>query len=222
MDKLPKGLLGRLGAVGTVAVVAVALFTAGALGRGVASTPNLAEGLSLFTTKGCSACHTFETARATGKIGPNLDSVKLTLAQITTQVTKGGCAVLTKTQCAKYKFSMSAFGKTLTKVEIADVAAYVYTDRGKAPSPAKTTTTTTKTATTSTTTSKTTTPVSTTPVSTPPVSTVPVTTTPAGEEPYPNNTDVSCPPGTTINTSGNSDNDDDETGQGPSDGDGCI
>jgi len=235
MDKLPKGVFGRLGVVGTVMFVAVALLTAGALGGGVASKPNLAEGLTLFTTKGCSACHTFENARATGKIGPDLDHVKLTLAQITTQVTKGGCSVLTKAQCAKYKFSMSAFGKTLTKPDIADIAAYVYTDRGKAPSPAKTTTTTTKTATTtsSTTTSASTTPASTTaasttpalttPVSTTAASTTPATTPPAaGEVPYPDNTDASCAPGQTINTAGNSDGDDDETGQGPSDGDGCI
>lgn len=221
MDKLPKGLYGRLAAVGTVILAAAAMLTAGALGRVGASTPNLSEGLTLFTTKGCSACHTFENARATGKIGPNLDDVKLTLAQITTQVTKGGCAVLTKAQCAKYKFSMSAFGKTLSKTDIADVASYVYTDRGKAPS-AKTTTTS-KTTTATTTTKASTTPAATTPaVTTPATNTPPPTTTATGPIPYPNNTDVSCPPGQTINTSGNSDGDDDETGQGPSDGDGCI
>jgi hypothetical protein len=122
-----------------------------------------------------------------------------------TQITKGGCAVLTKAACAKYKFKMTPFKPRLTTAQIADVAQFVYTDRGKAPTgpPPATTTTTTTTAPGQTTT----TPVTTTTPGT--------TTTPAGGG------NDGCPPGVTIQTSGNTDGDDDETGR-PSDADGCI
>jgi predicted lipoprotein with Yx(FWY)xxD motif len=92
-------------------------------------------------------------------------------------------------------------------------AGKVITTKLVATTPPKTTTTTPKTTTPATTT-------------TTPATTTPVTTTPAGGAPpagppY-NESDASCPPGQTINTSGNSDGDGDELAQEPSDGDGCI
>ncbi len=203
--------------VSVVVGVAMAVAAAAAVGRPVSTTPSttisVGTGQSLFTSVGCSACHTFKAARATGKIGPDLDTVALSFAQFTTQVTNGGCAVMTKAACAKYKFSMSSFKSRLTPAQIADIAVFVYTKWNQAPTGSPpTTTTTTKTKTTSTTT--TTAPPPTTTQVTPPTTTTtappPVTTT-ASE----------CPPGQTIQSSGNTDGDDDETGR-PSDLDGCI
>jgi mono/diheme cytochrome c family protein len=183
--------------------VAAAAVATVALGRPSAAAPSVSTGETLFTSVGCSACHTFKAARATGKIGPNLDTVKLTTAQLITQITKGGCAVLPKAACSKYKFSMSPFKPRLTTAQILDVAAFVYSDRNTAPKGPPPATTPTTTAPPQTTT-QTTTP--TTPVTTP-------TTTAANND--------GCPAGTTIQTSGNTDGDDDETGR-PSDLDGCI
>ena len=159
----------------------------------------------MFTTSGCSACHTFKAAGATGKIGPSLDTAKLTEAQIILQVTKGGNQVMTKAAAAKYTFKMSAFKGRLTTAQIADVAAFVFTERGKAPVPGSLTTTkaTTTTSTKSTTTTAATPPPPTTTASavtttsaTPPPAT---TTTSAGG----GGTDVidNCPAGKTIPTS---------------------
>jgi cytochrome c551/c552 len=41
-----------------------------------AAAGNAAAGKALFTSSGCAACHTFKPAAATGKIGPDLDSLK--------------------------------------------------------------------------------------------------------------------------------------------------
>lgn len=196
--------VGRVASVVALVSVAVAVAATVAVGRPAATIPAaLSTGEHLFQTVGCSACHSFKAARATGKIGPSLDTVKLTKAQLVTQIGKGGCAVMTPAACAKYKFKMSPFKPRLTAVQIADVAAFVYTYRNHAPVGAPPTTTTTKTTTTPTT------PVTTGQTTT----TAPTTTTTSGAN--------ECPAGTTIQSSGNTDGDDDETGR-PSDLDGCI
>ena len=199
--------IGQVAAALVVVSIAVAMAAAAAVGRTAASpsASQIAAGEKLFTTVGCSACHTFKAARATGKIGPSLDPVKLTTAQLITQITKGGCAVLTKAACAKYQFKMSPFKPRLTTAQIADVAAFVFADRNHAPvGPAPTTTAAT---TTTSSTGKTTTPVTT-------------TTTSAGGGGA--TAQPECPPGVTIQTSGQTDGDTDETGASPTDFDGCL
>ena len=67
---------------------------------------------------GCVACHTLKAAGAKGTVGPNLDSKKTPYAKIITQVTNGGKI-------------MSAFKSRLSKSQIQDVAAFVYTSTHK-------------------------------------------------------------------------------------------
>lgn len=46
---------------------------------------SVAGGLAVFNTAGCSACHTFTPAKATGKVGPDLDR----LAEYAKQANEG-------------------------------------------------------------------------------------------------------------------------------------
>jgi mono/diheme cytochrome c family protein len=100
--------------IAAVTVVAAATFagTAGAAAR--ATDP----GLKVFTTAGCAACHTLAAAKATGKIGPNLDTLKPSMAAVSAQVIKGGGA-------------MPSFKKTLSAAQIKAVAMFVSMNAGK-------------------------------------------------------------------------------------------
>jgi mono/diheme cytochrome c family protein len=225
MYRSSKRLLRRVAAGGALCAVLGAGWAAAAAGHQSAGLPaNLATGLKEFTSVGCSACHTFKAAGAKGTIGPDLDTAKLTEAQIVLQVTKGGNQVMSAAAAAKYKFKMSAFKGRLTTAQIADVAAFVYTERGKAPVPGSltttTTATTTKAATTTTTAAAPPPPATTTTAAAPPP---PTTTTAATTTTTAGGTDTidGCPSGKTIPTSGNTDGDDDDNGA-QSDGDGCI
>jgi mono/diheme cytochrome c family protein len=71
-------------------------------------------GKAVFTSAGCSGCHTLKAANATGTVGPNLDQLKPALATIIHQVNTGGGP-------------MPSFKGTLTPTQIANVAAFVYT-----------------------------------------------------------------------------------------------
>jgi len=78
-------------------------------------------GKDIFGGKGmCAGCHILKAAGAEGEIGPNLDGLKPTYAQVVDIVT-GGLGV------------MPAFGEDgiLTKVEIDSVAFYVAKSAGK-------------------------------------------------------------------------------------------
>jgi mono/diheme cytochrome c family protein len=201
-----------------LALVAAGVAAAAAELR-VSPTPTVAAGEKLFVSSGCSSCHTFRAASASGKVGPNLDLVKLQTTQIVLQVTKGGCAIMTKAACSKYKFSMSSFENRLSKTQISEIAAFVYSDRNKAPASSM------KAASPKTTTTTAVAPKTTTTTAAPTTTAVAPTTTAAAPTTTPNTggTDTldGCPAGQTIPTSGNSDGDGDETG-GPSDMDGCI
>ena len=70
-------------------------------------------GKAVFTSAGCSGCHTLKAAGATGTVGPNLDQLKPPLARIVLQVNNGGRV-------------MPAFKGKLTDKQIQDVAAFVY------------------------------------------------------------------------------------------------
>jgi mono/diheme cytochrome c family protein len=79
-----------------------------------------ANGKPIFLSK-CGSCHTLAAAHTTGTIGPNLDSLKPDYRAATAQVTNGGAV-------------MPPFKSSLSKQQIADVAAYVVTSTGgKAP-----------------------------------------------------------------------------------------
>jgi cbb3-type cytochrome c oxidase subunit III len=103
-------LLAALGA-GLIAIPALAL------GREAAANP--AAGAAVFRSAGCAACHTLRAAGAKGQVGPNLDRLKPTEAQVRAQVRSGGGG-------------MPSFAKQLSARQISDVAVYVAAaSRGK-------------------------------------------------------------------------------------------
>lgn len=110
-------------AVAGIAVAAVAPI-AGAGNAHARSVTALAArsatdpGLKVFTTAGCSACHTLAAAGAVGKVGPNLDKVKPTAALVTLRVTKG-------------KGVMPSFKGRLSAAQVKAVAAFVSSKAGK-------------------------------------------------------------------------------------------
>jgi cbb3-type cytochrome c oxidase subunit III len=79
---------------------------------------DLAAGKKVFTTAGCTGCHTLADAGAKGNVGPNLDEAKPNAALVKSRVTNG-------------KGVMPPFKGQLTAKEIAAVAAYVSSVAGK-------------------------------------------------------------------------------------------
>lgn len=215
MRDLSRRQLRRLVAVAALSLAAVSFLVANALGGNAA---NVAAGQKLFASSGCGGCHTFKYARAKGTIGPNLDKVILTLPQLEKAISKGGAAVMTPAQLAKYKFKITAFSGKLSTSQIATLASFVLVERNKAPAAGTTTTPASgKTGGGGTTT---TTPTSGGGGGGTTGGGGGTTTTGGGGT---GGTDVidNCPAGKTIPTSGNTDADDDDTG-GQTDGDGCI
>jgi mono/diheme cytochrome c family protein len=74
-------------------------------------------GKTVFTSAGCTACHTLKDAGATGTVGPNLDDVKPPFQLVVERVTLG-------------KNVMPSFKGKLKDQQIADVAQYVSTIAG--------------------------------------------------------------------------------------------
>jgi mono/diheme cytochrome c family protein len=188
-----------------------AVFLPAALGGG-AATPavvgNVASGKKLFVSQACAACHTMKAAKATGTIGPNLDTLKPPYAKIVAQITIGGKSVMGKA-AAKYTVSMKSYKGILSTAKIQDIAAYVYAST----SGTSAATTTGSTATTSGTT--TTAKAATTPTTTTTAKAATTTTSGGGV------VGDGCPPGQTIVSLGADDHDEDDAG-GPTDGDGCV
>ena len=99
------------------------------IGTGAISTPTFpatpafklkgdsTKGKAVFASAGCGNCHTLAAAKASGTIGPNLDSLEPDYRAVTAQVTNGGA-------------QMPAFKSQLSAQQIADVAAYVVTSTG--------------------------------------------------------------------------------------------
>lgn len=77
-----------------------------------------ANGKQVFTSAGCSGCHTLKDAGATGTVGPNLDQLKPSKARVAHQVEVGGGA-------------MPAFKGQLSEAQIQAVAGYVSSVAGK-------------------------------------------------------------------------------------------
>ena len=71
-----------------------------------------ANGAKVFAAAGCGGCHTFEAAGSTGNVGPNLDDANPDSGIVVERVTNG-------------QGVMPSFSDSLSKQEIADVAAYV-------------------------------------------------------------------------------------------------
>ena len=69
-------------------------------------------GKKVFTSAGCSGCHTLKDAGSNGNVGPNLDQAKPPLSLVVKRVTEGQGA-------------MPSFKGQLSDKQIADVAAYV-------------------------------------------------------------------------------------------------
>ncbi|MGN6797614.1 MAG: c-type cytochrome [Gaiellaceae bacterium] len=74
-------------------------------------------GKAVFTSAGCTTCHTLKDAGSHGTIGPDLDQLKPPEARIVTQVENGGGP-------------MPAFKDQLSAKQIQDVAAYVSSAAG--------------------------------------------------------------------------------------------
>ena len=86
-----------------------------------ADEAKMKKGLEIFNvTAGCAACHVLKAAGSVGNIGPNLDTVSMTIESVTDMVTHGLGV-------------MPAFGEgeILTKEEIEIVSYYVVNAAGK-------------------------------------------------------------------------------------------
>ena len=87
----------------------------------IADEANKIKGLEIFNeTAACAGCHTMKAAGAEGNVGPNLDTVDLTLESVIDMVTHGLGV-------------MPAYGEDeiLTAEEIKTVSTYVVNSAGK-------------------------------------------------------------------------------------------
>jgi len=88
-----------------------------------AGSSTLAAGEGTFDTT-CSSCHTLAAAGTNGNVGPNLDELEPSDSLVEKQVTNGGGG-------------MPAFGGSLSKEEIKNVAEFVSHWAGKKLTPAQ-------------------------------------------------------------------------------------
>ena len=70
------------------------------------------SGAAVFASAGCARCHTLKAAGATGSVGPDLDQVRPSAADVS-QVVKSGSG------------AMPSFSGKLSDAQIAAVASYV-------------------------------------------------------------------------------------------------
>jgi len=109
--------------VALLSVAALAFLTLGCGGSGGGGSDSKSAagagspGEKIFSTQGCSGCHTLEAAGATGKVGPSLDELRPNEQRVIKQVTNGGNG-------------MPSFKSKLSPVEIKQVAAFVSTAAG--------------------------------------------------------------------------------------------
>ena len=120
-DELVKSaqFIPRLAATGKPLVAA-----ASQLGRALAAVkappPTAAgTGSELWNAAGCGSCHTLAASRSKGAVGPNLDTLRPTEAEVAAKVRRGSA-------------KMPAYGKALTAAQIDAIAVYVSTAAGHA------------------------------------------------------------------------------------------
>src|SRR5262245_50792079 len=87
-------------------------FALAACGGGGGGGERSALGEKVFADAGCGGCHTMSSAKSSGTVGPDLDSLKPDAERVARQVEFGGRG-------------MPPFGDKLTDGEIAAVASYV-------------------------------------------------------------------------------------------------
>jgi mono/diheme cytochrome c family protein len=75
-------------------------------------TVSAATGSQLFSSAGCSGCHTLAAAGAAGSAGPNLDQLRPSASAVASQVTYGGGG-------------MPSFGSSLGAANISTLATWV-------------------------------------------------------------------------------------------------
>jgi len=103
-------------AAAAVVAIAVAIKPSG---ENASATPgDISAGKAVFTSAGCTGCHTLADAGATGTVGPNLDAAKPSDALVVERVTNGEGA-------------MPSFRAKLGETQIQEVAAYVSSVAGK-------------------------------------------------------------------------------------------
>jgi mono/diheme cytochrome c family protein len=111
------------------ALVIVLLFAGPSLIGAKASNPTTPNGTSapasgqvsgaqVFTSAGCSTCHTLKAAGATGSIGPDLDQLRPTAGAVSAVVRTGAGP-------------MPSFSGKLNNAQIAAVASYVSSVAGR-------------------------------------------------------------------------------------------
>ena len=112
LSKTPR----RTAAVAVVVAALVGVGAAGAAAPKVVGNP--ANGKKVFISTGCGVCHTLKATKAVGVLSKNLDKTKPAYAKIVSSVTNG----------MKGKIGiMTAYKNVLSKTQIQDVAAFVYT-----------------------------------------------------------------------------------------------
>lgn len=116
--------MSRRGGIGLVVPLVGATLAAAGLALALTPPGDPTAGGKVFATAGCAWCHTLAAAKATGKVGPNLDALKPPAERVQAQVLSGGGA-------------MPPFRDTLSAQQIADVAEFVaQSSRGWRPAAA--------------------------------------------------------------------------------------
>ena len=102
----------------------------GKLTSGPYANGDAAAGKSLFSSNGCTGCHTLKAAGSTGKVGPSLDDLPQSAAKAGQPL--GAFTAESIANPDAYiapgysKGLMPPFGKSLSPKQIADLTAFVY------------------------------------------------------------------------------------------------
>jgi cytochrome c6 len=99
-------------------IIVIAVLSAALAGCGSKKPESASSGKDVFDSAGCANCHTLKAAGANGRVGPDLDQLKPSVAVVTRQVENGGGG-------------MPAFKGNLTAAQIKAVAEYVASNAGK-------------------------------------------------------------------------------------------